>query len=141
MSDLVSKSKCFWHLLRWHYLVKHYICYLLLVKINQWNCQFNIFQISHHILGSAEDSEINYIDYFDTTTDEPFAITLSKMCFYNLPRFIEPGWSIPRSRQMHYNIKGSPRNSTYIGADFSLLEFKTSYIGFEFPTKPSICPR
>ena len=30
-----------------------------------------------------------------------------------IPRFIEPGWSIPESRQMRYNVKGTPRNSTY----------------------------
>ena len=36
--------------------------------------------------------------------------------------------------------KGVP-SKQYIGADFSLLESQTSYIGFEFPAKPSVCPR
>jgi hypothetical protein len=36
-------------------------------------------------------------------------------------RFIDPGWSVPGSRQTCYNVKGTPRNSTYIGAATSLL--------------------
>ena len=36
--------------------------------------------------------------------------------------------------------KGVP-SKQYIGANFSLLESQTSYIGFEFSAKPSLCPR
>ena len=32
------------------------------------------------------------------------------------------------------------RSNQNIGADFSLLESQTSYIGFEFHVKPSVCP-
>ena len=42
-------------------------------------------------------------------------------------RFIEPGWSIPGSRRMRYNVKGTPQNSTQEQKPH-LYDQQTSYI-------------
>ena len=55
-------------------------------------------------------------------------------------RLIELGWFIPGSRSTSYNVKGSPRNSAYERISHFWNQ-QTSYIDFEFPARPSLCPR
>ena len=49
----------------------------------------------------------------------------------------KPGFSIPRSRWMRYNVKGSTLCRPMDRISHSNGELQSSFIGFEFPTRAS----